>query len=69
MTYWEITPYHDRDEGDSFVCPAETDEDHHAALDYAKDRLESLWDSSDLDQTITVTMTLRSGTMLGADSE
>lgn len=63
MPHWEITPYHDREEADLAVLPAETDADHHAALDYAKERLESLWDGTDLDKTITVTMTLRSGPM------
>jgi hypothetical protein len=54
MPHWEISPYPDLREADYRVMPAETDADHHAALDYAKERLESLWDGADLDETITV---------------
>jgi hypothetical protein len=63
MPHWEITPHHDEAEADSTIMPAETDADHHAALDYAKERLESLWDQADHDKTVTVTMTLRSAPM------
>lgn len=63
MPYWVIDPFHDREEADHAILPAETDEDHHAALDYAKERLESLWDQADLDKPVTVTMTLCSGPM------
>ena len=63
MPHWEITPHHDRSEADCTVMPAETDADHHSALDYAKERLEHLWDGAEPDETVTVTMTLRSSPM------
>jgi hypothetical protein len=63
MTYWLIDPYHDSDEADQAMLPAETDEDHNAALEYAMERLESLWDAAQNDKPFTVTMTLCSGPM------
>lgn len=44
MAYWEITPHENKDY-DSAIMPAETEEHHRAALEYAQARLESLWDS------------------------
>jgi hypothetical protein len=69
MPYWEITPYHDRWNAESCVLPAETDEDHHAALDYAKERLEGLWDQAEHDKTYQVTITLRSGQIPDLEEE
>lgn len=43
MPYWEITP-HECSDFDSMILPAETEEDHRAALAYAQARLEELWD-------------------------
>jgi len=63
MPYWEITPHSDSDDADSCIMPADRDEDHNAALDYATDRLGELWDLADEDVTYTVTITLRSGPM------
>jgi hypothetical protein len=40
---WIVTP-HQSSEFDDWVGPAETEEHHQAALAYAKDRLEALWD-------------------------
>ena len=63
MPYWEITP-HATDDCDSTAMPAENDSDHHAALTYAKERLESLWDSlAHEDGPRTVTIQLHKGEM------
>lgn len=70
MSYWEITPYHNNDT-DSCVLPAETEKDHRAALEYAQDRLEQLWDESanDIDTEINVSMKLCDGNIEDAINE
>ena len=61
MSYYEITP-HENNDYDTTVMPADTEEDHHKALAYAQDRLESLWDSMAWGvKKITVTMELKEG--------
>ncbi len=58
--YWEITPHTDNDY-DSCVMPADTDPQHHEALEYAQDVLEHVWDDIEPGQTATVTIALREG--------
>lgn len=59
--YYEITP-HENNDYDTTVMPADSEADHHAALAYAQDRLESLWDSMAWGvKKITVTMELIDG--------
>lgn len=42
---WKISPYHNS-EADFCIIRAETEKDHQEALQYAKNRLEELWDES-----------------------
>jgi hypothetical protein len=58
MPYWEVAP-HENTDYDSALFPAETEDNHRAALDYAKERLESLWDSAIAGggaQTVSITL-------------
>lgn len=57
VTVWVVTPHHDQDYDECWLA-AETDADHHAALKYAKDRLEDLWDDTAYDETLLVTVTM-----------
>ena len=69
MPYWEISPHYDSDY-DSSVMPAETEKDHRAALEYAKDRLESAWDSLAHEEgPKSVTIQLHKGPMPDLDDE
>jgi hypothetical protein len=47
--YWIITP-HLRSDCDNAALPAETEEDHRKALDYAQHVLEMQWDDMNLDK-------------------
>ena len=60
--YWEISPYHNQD-ADCRVMSAESDEDHHKALEYATERLEQAWDELEPGKTVTVTMGLHDDPM------
>lgn len=61
MPYWEITP-HKNKYFDSTIMPAETEGDHRAALEYAMERLEALWDSAAYNEgPKTVTIELHNG--------
>lgn len=63
MSYWEISPHHNIDY-DSCIMPGNTEEDHQAALEYAKERLEELWDNtSTKDGPVSVTIELHDGEM------
>ena len=55
--HWEIEPYHDN-EADICEMPAKTEDDHREALEYAKDRLEELWDDLEIGQEATVKIRL-----------
>jgi hypothetical protein len=69
MVYWEITP-HENNDYDSAIMPAETEADHRAALEYAKARLESLWDSLACDDGLkAVTIELKTGVVPDFDDE
>jgi hypothetical protein len=69
MPYWEITPHQNTDY-ESCILPGETEENHQAALTYAKERLESLWDSlAHFDGPRTVTIELHKGPMPDFDDE
>ena len=48
MKIWIVTPHADTSY-DDWVGPAETEQDHQAALTYAQARLEELWDQMDSD--------------------
>ena len=62
--YWRISPYHDLSEADDCIMPAETEEHHRFALEYAKDRLEEGWDgTAHGKKSVTVTMELCDGEM------
>jgi len=59
--YWEIEPYHNN-QADSCIMPAETDADHHAAFEYAKARLEEIWEEAEIGkENDPVKMNLREG--------
>lgn len=60
--FWEVTPYHTKD-ADSCVLPAQTEDNHRAALEYAKDRLEELWDQLSPGESASVTIEFCSGDM------
>jgi hypothetical protein len=60
MKYWEITPHEDSSY-DFCLMPANTEEQHRAALEYAQARLESGWDGLEVGQEITVTIKLCEG--------
>ena len=69
MPYWEIAPYHNSN-ADSCVLPGDTEEQHRAALEYAQERLESLWDSLAHEEgPKTVTIELHKGPMPDFDDE
>jgi hypothetical protein len=69
MPYWEITPHENKDY-DSAIMPAETENDHRAALEYAQARLESLWDSLAWEEgPKTVTIEMKKGEMPDFDDE
>ena len=55
--YWKITP-HDNAEYDCATMPANTEEDHRAELNYAKDRLEKLWDNAESNHPESVVVEL-----------
>lgn len=55
--HWEIEPYHSSD-ADICVLPAETEDDHRKALEYAENRLEELWDGMEIGQEATVKIRL-----------
>ena len=58
--YWEIEPYHTT-QADSCIMPATTEKDHREALNYAKDRLEELWDSAEVGEERTLSLSLMEG--------
>tara|TARA_Y100000310_G_scaffold63841_1_gene59267 strand:+ start:45 stop:242 length:198 start_codon:yes stop_codon:yes gene_type:complete len=58
--YWEIEPYH-TNEADICQLPAETEEDHRKAIDYAQARLFELWDRLEEGQEATVKIRLVKG--------
>ena len=61
--YWEITPHHTND-FDCAILPSRNEDDDRAALAYAQERLEALWDATAYGQKkITVTMELCEGEM------
>jgi len=66
--YWKIEPYHTRD-ADYCVMPAETEKDNRAALIYAQDRIEDLWDQLNQGQKATVIIELCEGDMPYCDSD
>ncbi len=55
---WVVSP-HASSEFDEWWGPAETEEDHQAALAYATERLEALWDGMDGEDSETVTIERR----------
>lgn len=57
IMYWKITPNIDP-EYDVAIMPANNEADHRAALDYAKDRLEYLWDTAEENEAKSVTIEL-----------
>lgn len=60
--YWQIEPYHS-DSADCCVLPANTEEEHRAALEYAKERLEEVWDEMEPGESRDITLKLRNGEM------
>jgi len=66
--YWEIMPYHNNN-ADVCVMPANSEEDHRRALEYAMERLEMAWDGLNLGQTAMVTISLRFGDMPDIDHD
>lgn len=56
---WEIEPHHSSSDFDACVLPGNTQEDHRAALAYAKDRLEDVWDRLEIGETGTVKLKRR----------
>jgi len=64
--YWKIEPYH-TNEADFCVLPAEDDLDHQIALDYAKERLEEVWDQLGPGEKATVNIELCEGDMPEVD--
>ena len=67
MPHWIIRPHKDT-EFDECWLPAESDSDHHAAHEYAKEVLEQLWDQMrEGDGPATVTIELASGDMPSDD--
>lgn len=58
--YWKITPHYNND-ADETIMPADSNRQHLDALEYAKERLESLWDQAKPGETIVVTMALVDG--------
>ena len=41
--HWKIAPFENKD-ANYCLLPADTETDHHYALEYAQDRLEQGWD-------------------------
>jgi hypothetical protein len=64
--HWRITPYR-TPEVDCCVMPADTDEHHRAALEYAQARLEEAWDRIMPGESETVTLELIDGEMPDPD--
>ena len=58
MKYWMIEPYSNND-FDYCVMPADTEEQHRKALEYAIERLEAAWDSLEVGEKATVTLELK----------
>ncbi len=55
---WVISP-HDDTSYDFIQMPAEGPTDHRAALEYAKNMLEILWDDCEIGDKVEVTMELK----------
>ena len=64
--YWKIEPYQTND-ADCCVLPAETEEDHRAALEYAQARMEDIWDGLEVGEKKTITIQLCEGKMPETD--
>jgi len=64
--YWKIEPYNTSN-ADCCVMPAETEEDHSAALEYAQARLKDGWDRLKPGQKATVTIELCDGKLPSID--
>lgn len=50
---WKVTPYHNN-EADFCIIPIYKEEDNNTALEYAKNRLEQLWDESYDDKELEI---------------
>lgn len=64
--YWKIEPYNNGD-ADYCVMPAESEEDHRAALEYAQARIEDGWDQLKSGKKAVVTIELCDGDMPECD--
>jgi len=58
--YWKIEPYHSSS-ADCCVLPAETEDDHRNALEYAKNRLIDSWDGIEAGESKAITIELCNG--------
>lgn len=62
MAYWEIEPHKDK-QYDVCILPANTNEDHQRAREYAHEVLDDIWDQLEEGQEKTVTLKLIDGDM------
>lgn len=59
--HWKITPHEDSELGDYAVMPADTDEQHDAALSFMHDRIINAWDGAEVGKPVSVTIELCEG--------